>query len=67
MLFLKSAEVVWSDKVLDVHHGGVVLVDGYIYDEKKGNVGLLKANADKFDLISSFQMEIQPLVSTFTG
>jgi outer membrane protein assembly factor BamB len=21
----------WSDKVLDVHHGGVVLLDGYIY------------------------------------
>jgi outer membrane protein assembly factor BamB len=97
---LKSAEVVWSDKVLDVHHGGVVLVDGYIYganwlnngngnwcciewktgkkmweepwnckgsiisaegllyiyDEKKGNVGLLKANPEKFDLISSFQV-----------
>jgi outer membrane protein assembly factor BamB len=86
--------------VLDVHHGGVVLVDGYIYganwlnngngnwcciewktgkkmweepwnckgsiisaegllyiyDEKKGNVGLLKANPEKFDLISSFQV-----------
>ncbi len=97
---LKSAEVVWTDKVLDVHHGGVVLVDGYlyganwlnngngnwccidwktgnkmweqpwnckgsiiaaegllyIYDEKKGNVGLLKANPEKFDLISSFQV-----------
>ncbi len=97
---LKSAEVIWSDAVLDVHHGGVVLVDGYlyganwlnngngnwccidwktgkkmweepwnckgsiisaegllyIYDEKKGNVGLLKANPEKFDLISSFQV-----------
>ncbi len=93
-----SAEVVWSDNVLDVHHGGVVLVDGYIYgsnwqnnstgnwccidwetgkkmweetwnckgsiiaaegmlyiyDEKRGNVGLLNANSDKFDLVSSF-------------
>jgi len=28
---LKSAEVVWSDQVLDVHHGGVVLINGYIY------------------------------------
>jgi outer membrane protein assembly factor BamB len=27
----KSAGVEWSDEVLDVHHGGVVLVDGYIY------------------------------------
>jgi outer membrane protein assembly factor BamB len=97
---LKSAEVVWSDQVLDVHHGGVVLINGYIYganwlnngngnwcciewktgtkmweqvwnckgsiiaaegllyiyDEKKGNVGLLKATPEKFDLISSFQV-----------
>ena len=27
----KSADVVWNDDVLDVHHGGVVLVDGFIY------------------------------------
>jgi len=97
----KSANVAWTDSVLDVHHGGVVLVDGYIYgsnwlnnsngnwccidwktgekkweehwnckgsiisaegmlyiyDEKKGNVGLLKANPDKFDLVSSFRVE----------
>lgn len=96
----KSATVAWTDKVLDVHHGGVVLVDGYIYganwlnnsngnwcciewetgkkmweehwnckgsiisaegmlyiyDEKKGNVGLLKVNPEKFDLVSSFQV-----------
>ena len=96
----KSASVVWTDKVLDVHHGGVVLVNGYIYganwlnngdgnwcciewatgkkmweehwnckgsiiaadgllyiyDEKKGNVGLLKPNTEKFDLVSSFQI-----------
>ncbi|OFY54439.1 MAG: hypothetical protein A2X22_10020 [Bacteroidetes bacterium GWF2_49_14] len=99
---LKSAEVIWSDKVLDVHHGGAVLIDGYlyganwlnngngnwccidwktgkkmweepwnckgsiiaaegllyIYEEKKGNVGLLKANPDKFDLISTFQVTL---------
>lgn len=96
----KSAEVAWTDTILDVHHGGVVLVDGYIYgsnwlnnsngnwccldwetgkkmweehwnskgsiisaegllyiyDEKKGNVGLLKATPEKFDLISSYQV-----------
>jgi len=96
----KSASKVWTDKVLDVHHGGVVLVDGYlygsnwlnnsmgnwcciewnngkkmweekwnckgsiiaaegmlyIYDEKKGNVGLLKANPEKFEVVSSFQV-----------
>lgn len=27
----KNLEVVWVDSVLDVHHGGIVLVDGYIY------------------------------------
>jgi len=95
-----SANVVWTDDLLDVHHGGVVLVDGniygsnwlnnangdwccidwntgkkkwvehwnckgsiisaegklYIYDEKKGNVGLLNATPEKFDLVSSFQV-----------
>jgi len=95
-----SAEVAWTDDVLDVHHGGVVLIDGYIYgsnwlnngdgnwccldwktgkkmweehwnckgsiisaegmlyiyEEKRGNVGLLKANPEKFDLVSSFQV-----------
>ena len=96
----KSANVAWTDSILDVHHGGVVLVDGYIYgsnwlnnsngnwccidwntgkkmweehwnckgsiiaaegmlyiyDEKKGNVGLLKATPEKFDLVSSFKV-----------
>jgi outer membrane protein assembly factor BamB len=95
----KSATVAWTDPVLDDHHGGVVLLNGYIYgsnwlnnangnwccinwntgkkmweehwnskgsiisaegmlyiyDEKKGNVGLLKANPEKFDIVSSFQ------------
>lgn len=27
----RSVEVKWHDKTLDVHHGGVVLVDGYLY------------------------------------
>ncbi|BBE17999.1 polyvinylalcohol dehydrogenase [Aquipluma nitroreducens] len=97
----KSASAVWKDQVLDVHHGGVVQVGGYIYganwlnnadgnwccidwktgakkweqhweckgsiisaegmlyvyDEKRGNVGLLKANPEKFDLVSSFQIK----------
>jgi outer membrane protein assembly factor BamB len=91
---------VWNDSVLDCHHGGVVLVDGYIYgsnwvdngngnwccidwntgkkmyettwynkgsiisadgmlycyDEKKGFVGLVKPNPNKFDLMSSFKV-----------
>ena len=28
----------------------------YIYDEKRGNVGLLKADPEQFDLISSFKI-----------
>jgi outer membrane protein assembly factor BamB len=96
----KSANVVWTDSILDDHHGGVVLVNGYIYgsnwlnnnngnwccidwktgkkmweehwnckgsiisaegmlyiyDERNGNVGLLKANPEKFDLVSSFKV-----------
>lgn len=96
----KSASVAWTDPVLDDHHGGVVLVDGYIYgsnwitnntgnwccidwktgkkmweqlwnnkgsiisaegmlyiyEEKNGNVGLLKASPEKFDLVSSFKV-----------
>jgi outer membrane protein assembly factor BamB len=94
----KSANIVWTDPLLDNHHGGVVLVNGYIYgsnwinngdgnwccidwksgkkmweehwngkgsiisaddmlyifEERKGNVGLLRANPDKFGLVSSF-------------
>ncbi len=96
----KSAKAVWTDKVLDVHHGGVVLVNGYIYganwlnngmgnwcciewntgkkmweelwhnkgsiiyadgmlyiyEEKTGNVGLLKPDSQKFDLVSTFKV-----------
>lgn len=96
-----NASMVWTDDVLDVHHGGVVLVDGYIYganwlsntdgkwccldwntgkkmyeekwkckgsiisaegmlyiyDEKSGFVGLVKATPEKFDLISSFRIK----------
>lgn len=88
----------WVDTVLDVHIGGVVLVDGYLYssnwlnnrdgrwvcldwntgkvmyetewickgsiitadhmlycyEEKKGNVALVKANPKSFDIVSTF-------------
>jgi outer membrane protein assembly factor BamB len=98
----KSAKVTWTDQVLDDHHGGVVLVNGYIYgsnwvnngngnwccidwntgekkweqrwnckgsiiaaedmlyiyDEKNGNVGLVKVNPEKFDLVSSFKVSL---------
>jgi len=95
-----AVSLAWIDTVLDCHHGGVVLVDDYIYgsnwinngtgnwccidwktgkkmyeefwnskgsivaadgmlyiyDEKKGNVGLVKANPQKFELASSFKV-----------
>jgi outer membrane protein assembly factor BamB len=95
-----NVAVAWTDDLLDVHHGGVVLINGciygsnwtsngdgnwccidwntgkkkyeehwkckgsiisaegllYIYDERSGNVGLLRANPEKFDLISSFKI-----------
>lgn len=98
----KNASVVWTDKVLDVHHGGVVLINGYlygsnwlsnndgnwcciewktgkkmweehwkckgsiiaaegmlyIYDERNGNVGLVRATPEKFDLVSSFKVDL---------
>lgn len=97
-----NASVVWTDSILDVHHGGVVLVNGYIYgsnwrnnsdgswccldwntgkkmweehwkckgsiisadgmlyiyDEKSGNVGLVKPNPQKFELVSSFKVKM---------
>jgi outer membrane protein assembly factor BamB len=96
----KSASVAWTDQVLDDHHGGVVLINGYIYgsnwlnnsdgnwcciewatgkkmweehwkckgsiiaaegklyiyDEKGGNVGLVNATPEKFDLVSTFKV-----------
>lgn len=96
----KNVKLAWTDFTFDVHHGGVVQVNGYIYgsnwlnnsdgnwccldwntgkkmyeehwnckgsiitaenllyiyDEKRGNVGLAHANPEKFDLISSFKI-----------
>ncbi len=95
-----GVDLAWTDTVLDCHHGGVVLVDGYIYgsnwidnskgnwccidwksgksmyeqnwhtkgsiifadgmlycyDEKDGNLGLVKPDPAKFDLVSSFKI-----------
>ena len=95
-----KAEVSWIDTVLDVHHGGAVLIDGYIYgsnwinngmgnwccinwetgeimyetkwinkgsiisaegmlycyDEKHGNIALVKVNPEKFQVVSSFKV-----------
>ncbi len=98
----KSANIVWTDPTLDDHHGGVVLVNGYIYgsnwlnnpngnwcciewntgkkmweqpwnckgsiisaegmlyiyEEKNGNVGFVRADPEKFDLVSSFKVTL---------
>lgn len=95
-----SASVLWTNPDLDTHHGGVVLVDGYIYgsnwlnndkgnwvcldwnsgktmyekdwnnkgsiisadgmlycyEEKRGNLALVKASPDDFKVISSFRI-----------
>jgi len=91
----------WSDATLDTHHGGLVLVDGYIYganwvnngngnwvcqewetgkvmyeekwhnkgsviyadgllyifEEKRGHIGLVNPTPEGFELVSSFQPE----------
>lgn len=96
----KSVSEKWMNRTLDCHHGGVVLIDGYIYgsnwlnnskgnwvclkwdtgevmyetpwinkgsiisadnklfcyEEKSGNVGLVKPNPQKFEVTSSFKV-----------
>jgi outer membrane protein assembly factor BamB len=96
----ESVSLAWVDSTLDVHHGGVVLVDGHIYganwhhnrmgswvcldwntgkvkyneewlnkgsiisadgklycyEEKSGNIALVKANPKEFKVISSFKV-----------
>lgn len=97
----RSVSLKWKNDVLDSHHGGMVLVDGYIYgsnwlnngngnwvcldwetgevmyeekwnnkgsiiyadgklyvyEEKMGNVGLVKPTPEGFKVISSFMVE----------
>lgn len=96
-----EAELKWSNATLDTHHGGIVLVDGYMYgsnwinngngnwvcqewesgeviyeekwhnkgsviyadgllylfEEKRGHVGLVEPDPEGFKLISSFRVE----------
>lgn len=42
----------WNNK------GSVISADGmlYIYEERQGNVGLVKPNSEKFELVSSFRI-----------
>jgi len=45
-------ETQWNNK------GSVIYADGllYLYEEKQGNVGLVKPNPDHFDLVSTFRV-----------
>lgn len=98
----ESVKEKWVTDVLDVHHGGVVLVDNHIYganwinnnkgnwvcldwetgkvkyetkwqnkgsiisaegmlycyEEKRGHIALVKANPEKFEVISSFRVPL---------
>ncbi len=98
----RSVSLKWTSNVLDNHHGGLVLVDGYIYgsnwinngngnwvcldwetgevmyeekwhnkgsmiyadgrlylyEEKRGNVGLVEPTPEGFKLVSSFRVEV---------
>ena len=44
--------------MVGTHANSVIAAEGmlYIYDEKRGNVGLVKATPGGFDLISSFRI-----------
>jgi outer membrane protein assembly factor BamB len=52
-----TGEIKWETKW--ENKGSVVYADGllYLYEEKGGNVGLVKPNPEKFDLISSFKVK----------
>jgi outer membrane protein assembly factor BamB len=97
---MDSLSLVWVDSLLDVHHGGVVEIEGYLYganwlnnsdgnwtclkwdtgeemysvewenkgsiisadgmlycyEEKKGNLGLVPVDPEKFQVVSAFQI-----------
>jgi outer membrane protein assembly factor BamB len=42
-----------------INKGSIIAADGmlYIYEERKGNIGMVNPDPDKFDLISSFKIE----------
>ncbi len=51
-----TGEIVW---IADFHNKGpIISADGmlYCYEEKHGNMGLVKADPKEFKLISSFQV-----------
>jgi outer membrane protein assembly factor BamB len=52
-----TGEIVWISDFQN--KGPVIAADGMLYccDEKQGNVGLVRASPEKFDLVSSFRVE----------
>jgi len=53
----KTGEIVW---IGDFHNKGpIIYADGmlYIQEEKRGNIALVKANPEAFEIISTFRMD----------
>ncbi len=53
----ESGETLWEEKWNN--KGQVIYADGllYIYEEKRGNVALVKPNREKLDIISTFRVD----------
>ncbi|HAN78124.1 MAG TPA: hypothetical protein DCQ31_10295 [Bacteroidales bacterium] len=54
----KTGKKMWEEHWFN--KGSIIAAEGllYIYDEKKGNMGLVKPTPEKFELISSFQVTL---------
>ncbi len=52
-----SGETLWEEKWNN--KGQIIYADGllYLYEEKRGNVALVKPNREKLDIISSFKVD----------
>jgi hypothetical protein len=53
----KTGEITW---IGDFHNKGpIISADGmlYLYEEKRGNLALVKADSKKFEVISSFRVK----------
>jgi len=53
-----TGKVMWEEEWNN--KGSIITAEGmlYCYDEKKGNVALVKANPQKFDIVSSFKIPL---------
>jgi outer membrane protein assembly factor BamB len=54
----KTGKVMWEEEWNN--KGSIISADGmlYCYEEKKGNLALVKANPDKVEMISSFKIPL---------